>query len=143
MKDVITKEIQFNHSIDKVWNAITKAEEISIWFIQADFKAEAGYQYTFTANPNEKGCTIISGEVKQSSPYTLVYTWVVGDTNVETTVKWKLESTSSGTKLYLEHSGISKYAGDTAVAMFDSFNGGWDNCISGLTSYLKDLVNAG
>jgi len=143
MKDVITKEIQLSHSIDKVWSAITKAEEISNWFIQADFKAEAGYQYTFTASPNEKGCTVISGEVKQSNPYTLVYTWVVGDTNVETTVKWELEPTESGTKLYLEHSGISKYAGDTAVAMFESFNGGWDNCITGLTSYLKDLVNAG
>lgn len=143
MKSIITKEVQFSHSIDKVWNAITKAEEISTWFIKADFKAEPGYQYTFTSPPNEKGCTVISGEVKQSSPYTLIYTWVVGDTNVETTVKWELESTESGTKLYLEHSGISNYAGDTAIAMFESFNGGWDNCIEGLTSYLKDLVNAG
>ena len=143
MKNVITKEALFNHSIDKVWNAITKAEEISTWFIKADFKAETGYQYTFTSPPNEKGCTVISGEVKQSTPYVLIYTWIVGDTNVETTVKWELESTKSGTKLYLEHSGISNYAGETAVAMFESFNGGWDNCINGLTSYLKDLVNAG
>ncbi len=143
MKDVITKEVLFNHSIDKVWNAITKAEEISAWFIEADFKAEAGYKYTFTSPPNEKGCTVISGEVKNSNPYVLIYTWVVGDTNIETTVKWELESTNSGTKLHLEHSGISNYAGDTAVAMFESFNGGWDNCIEGLTRYLKDLVNAG
>ena len=137
MKSIITKEVQFSHSIDKVWNAITKAEEISTWFIKADFKAEAGYQYTFTSPPNEKGCTVISGEVKQSSPYTLIYTWVVGDTNVETTVKWELESTESGTKLYLEHSGISNYAGDTAISMFESFNGGWNGCINQLTDYLN------
>ena len=143
MKDIITKEILFNHSIDKVWSAITEAKEISSWFIKADFKAEAGYQYTFTSPPNEKGCTVISGEVKNSNPYVLVYTWVVGDTNVETTVKWELESTGNGTKLYLEHSGISNYGGDTAEAMFKSFNGGWDNCIEDLTSYLKHLVNAG
>ena len=143
MKDIITKEILFNHSIDKVWSAIAKAEEISTWFIKADFKAEAGYQYTFTSPPNEKGCTVITGEVKNSNPYILIYTWVVGDTKVETTVKWELETTESGTKLSLEHSGISNYTGDTAVAMFENFNGGWDNCINELNSYLKDLVNAG
>jgi len=143
MKDIIKKETLLNHSIDTVWNAISKAEEISTWFIKADFKAEEGYKYTFTSEPNEKGCTVISGEVKKSTPYTLIYTWIVADTEVETTVKWELESTENGTKLYLEHSGITNYAGDTAVAMFESFNGGWDNCINGLTEYLKETVNAG
>ena len=52
-------------------------------------------------------------------------------------------STETGTKLYLEHSGISIYEGETAVAMFESFNGGWDNCINELSAYLKELVNAG
>ena len=143
MKDVIKKEQLFNHPIDAIWNAITKSEEISTWFIKADFKAEKGYQYTFTAEPNEKGCTVISGEIKNANPYILIYTWIVGDTSVETTVKWELEAVNGGTKLYLEHSGISNYAGDTAVAMFESFNGGWDNCINELSAYLKELVNAG
>ena len=143
MKDSITKEKVFNHPIDKVWDAISKAEEISSWFIQADFKAEKGYQYTFTSEPNEKGCTTISGTVKEANPYVLVYTWIVADTEVETTVTWTLETITDGTKLYLEHSGISNYAGDTAIAMFESFNGGWDNCINLLTDFLKAEVNAG
>lgn len=50
MKDVIKKEQLFNHPIGTIWNAITKAEEISTWFIKADFKAEKGYKYTFTAS---------------------------------------------------------------------------------------------
>lgn len=143
MKDTIKKEALFNHSIDKVWNAISKAEEISTWFIKADFKAEKGYQYTFFSNPEDEGCTTIRGEVKSASPYTLIYTWVVANTNVETTVKWELEVTEQGTKLYLEHSGISNYQGDTAIKMFESFNGGWANCITELTGYLKNLVHAG
>ena len=143
MKDVISKQVTFNQSIDQVWNAITKAEEISTWFIKADFKAEKGYRYTFTAEPNEKGCTVISGEVKNANPYKLVYTWIVADTKVETTVTWELTATENGTKLNLEHSGISNYAGETAIAMFESFNGGWENCITGLTNYLKETVHAG
>ena len=59
MKDVIKKEHSFNHPIDTVWNAITKQEEISTWFIQADFKAEPGYKYTFTASEEQK-CNKIS-----------------------------------------------------------------------------------
>jgi len=126
MKDIITKEKVFNHSIDTIWNAITKAEEISTWFIKADFKAENGYKYTFTAS-EERGCLTINREVKASSPYTLIYTWIVEN---------------GGTKLQLEHSGISNYEGDTAVKMFESFSGGWDGCINGLLNYLYKEVNA-
>ncbi len=143
MKDVIKKEVLFNHSIEKVWEAITKADEISTWFIKADFKAEKGYEYVFTSEPNEKGCTTISGVVKKADPYVLIYTWIVADTKIETTVSWQLEPTGSGTKLVLAHSGISNYEGETAIAMFESFNGGWDNCINGLTNYLKEVINAG
>jgi uncharacterized protein YndB with AHSA1/START domain len=142
MKDIIKKEQVFNHPIDKVWNAITKGDEISTWFIKADFKPEKGYKYTFTAS-EDKGCITINGEVKKANPYTLIYTWIVANTKVETTVKWELESTKEGTKLYLEHSGISNYAGETAIAMFESFNGGWDGCINLLTNYLKEIVHAG
>mgnify|MGYP003653462928 CR=1 FL=1 len=142
MNKTIAKEKVFNHPIDQIWNAITKAEEISTWFIKADFKAEKGFNYTFKSEPNEKGCTVISGTVKEASPYVLVYTWIVADTKVETTVTWTLEDLGNSTKLSLEHSGIENYAGETAIAMFESFNGGWDNCINGLTNYLKEEVNA-
>ena len=141
MKDVIKKEQLFNHPIDTIWNAITKAEEISSWFLDADFKAEKGYQYVF--NSGAEDCSPIVGEVISADPYTLIYTWIVENTTAETTVSWKLEPTENGTKLYLEHSGISNYGGDNAVAMFESFNGGWDNCINELSAYLKELVNAG
>ncbi len=142
MKDVIIKEHILKHPIDKVWSAITNGKEISTWFIEADFKAEPGYKYTFTA-PEEQNCTQITGEVKKAHPYTLIYTWIVANTNTETTVKWQLEKTEEGTRLYLEHSGISNYDGETAVQMFNSFNGGWDNCVSGLIDYLKQPVHAG
>jgi len=142
MKDLITKEHVFKHSIDKIWNAISKAEEISTWFIPADFKAEVGYNYTFTS-PDEENCTQITGTVKKANPYTLIYTWIVANTDIETTVTWQLEKVEGGTKLYLEHSGISNYPGETAVTMFTSFNGGWDNCIQELSGYLKQAVHAG
>ncbi|WP_430410183.1 SRPBCC family protein [Kordia sp.] len=140
MKDVIKKEKLFKHPINVVWNAISNGAELSTWFIKADFKPEAGYQYTFTSDKDD--CVPITGEVKSANPYTLVYTWIVEGTKVETTVSWRLETVAEGTKLYLEHSGISTYEGENAIAMFESFNGGWDNCINQLLSYLKENVHA-
>lgn len=140
MKNVISKEHVFNHTIEKVWSAITKEEEISTWFIKADFKAEKGYNYTFFSEGED--CTQISGEVKEATPYVLIYTWVVQGTEVTTTVKWSLEEFEGKTKLYLEHSGISGYQGETAPAMFASFDKGWDNCINELIGFLKEEVHA-
>lgn len=140
MSDLISKEHVFSHSIDAVWNAISKAEEISAWFIKADFKAEVGYKYTFESEG--ENCSQITGVVKEATPYTLIYTWVVTGTRIETTVKWILEKVEGGTKLYLEHSGISKYPANTAVSMFNSFNNGWDNCINELSEYIKQEVHA-
>ena len=142
MKDVIKKEQLFLHPIDTVWNAISRAEEITAWFIKADFRAEKGYRYTFTAS-EEHNCTQITGEVKEADPYTLVYTWIVQNTETETTVRWHLEPTEKGTKLILEHSGISFYPEKSAVTMFSNFNAGWDNCLAELTAYLKNAVHAG
>ena len=134
MTDIILKKHQFQCPIERVWKAITEASEISSWFIQADFMAEVGYHYTFTHEN-----TVITGDVLVVNPVTkLVYTWMVKGTNVITTVSWKLESNSEGTMLTLEHSGISNYPGETAVAMFQNFNGGWDACLSGLEKYLTE-----
>ena len=141
MKDVITKERTFNRSIQTVWNAISKAEELSAWFINADFKAEKGYNYRFTSSG--ENCTAIIGEILEADPYTLSYTWIVEGTKAVTTVTWRLESEGENTKLYLEHSGISNYEGETAVTMFNNFNGGWDNCMSELNTYLKQEAHAG
>lgn len=132
MNDKIIKTHQFESPIGKVWQAISSAEEISAWFIQADFKAEAGYKYTFTHEQ-----TIIKGEVLKANPVNeLVYTWVVSGTEVETVVSWILEENNQGTMLTLEHSGISNYPGKTAIMMFNNYQGGWNSCVENLEKYL-------
>lgn len=140
MQDLITKEQFFNHPIETVWKAISTGEEISKWFLKADFKPEKGYQYLF--NSTGEDCSPIRGEILEATPYTLSYTWIVTENPVVTTVTWKLQEVEKGTKLYLKHSGISRYEGKTAMAMFTSFNGGWDQCISDLSTYLKKLMYA-
>lgn len=133
MKDTIKKEQFYPHPIATVWQAISNVEDISAWFIKADFEARVGYQYTFTHNN-----TVVKGEVLRADPvHTLIYTWIVGDPNTKTVVKWSLEEKDGGTQLTLEHSGISGYpTEEMATSMFSNFNGGWDNCLGQLTEHL-------
>ncbi len=136
MKDEIVKERHYNQSIDKVWNAITKAEEISKWFISADFKLEKGYQYTLTATEAHGG-TQIKGEVLEVDPYTLKYTWDVEGTGMHTIVSWMLEEENGKTKLTLVHSGIAQF-GEQGVEMMGHFDKGWEACLQVLPNYLEN-----
>lgn len=132
MDNAIKKEHFFDFPIGQVWQAISNEKEISAWFIKADFKAEVGYQYTFTHEN-----TAIKGEVLKAEPvHHLVYTWVVSGTEAITTVKWALEEKEQGTLLTIEHSGLDNYPTETAINMFNSFSKGWDNCIEELDKYL-------
>ena len=139
MKDLIQKQQQLNFPIKEVWKAISSSDEITAWFIKADFKAEEGYEYTFTHEN-----TTISGRVLKADPFTdLVYTWEVGGTGIETTVKWTLEENDQGTLVSIEHSGISGYpTEEMATNMFNSFSEGWSSCLVNLDKYLnKELAN--
>ncbi|MDN5205571.1 SRPBCC domain-containing protein [Fulvivirgaceae bacterium BMA10] len=134
MKDIIKKEQFYQFPISDIWKAISEQEEISKWFIQADFKAEVGYRYTFTYEQ-----TKVTGEVLEADPvYNLVYTWVVGGTTTITTVRWSLKEQENGTMLTIEHSGFEGYPKESAVAMFSSSVQGWDAVCKELQHYLGE-----
>lgn len=141
MNDVISKEQVFNNPIGQVWKAITTAEGMSIWLEPTNFKAIKGFQYVINAKAND--CPPIVGEVLEADPYTRVYSWVIEANPVRTIVKWILEEVGGGTKIYLEHSGIAGYTGEDAIAMFNSFSGGWERCFDGITKLLQTEINAG
>jgi uncharacterized protein YndB with AHSA1/START domain len=62
----------------------------------------------------------------------------MGGTEVETTVKWRLEENAEGTLLVVEHSGISDYPTDEMITnMFTHYSEGWVGCISRLENYLE------
>lgn len=134
MKDIIVKERTFDQPINKVWQAITKGDQISKWFIHADFKAEVGYNYTFTAT-EEHGSTKVTGKVLEADPYTLKYTWSSGSP-IETMVTWTLKEYEGKTILSLTHSGIATL-GDAAEEAMGHFDRGWEACLSILPDYLK------
>ncbi len=134
LKTSIEKEQFYPHPINTVWEAISKADLISQWFVQADFETIPGRPYLFT-----RGETKISGEVLTSiPPHELSYTWRVNDSQITTVVKWILKEQSGGTLVRIEHTGIQGYSSEEITAnMLDHFSAGWIDCIDRLDKFLN------
>jgi uncharacterized protein YndB with AHSA1/START domain len=134
MQKQLKLERIFKHPAKKIWNAISKADEIGKWFLKADFKVEVGYNYTFTHED-----TKIRGEVLEvDEPTKLVYTWEVEGSGVASTVTWMLEEKGDETELIIEH--ISEGDADENPAinpMFMEFQKDWENVYNELEKYLK------
>ena len=132
MKKSIKVEKDYRHPIGRVWDAITKPEALSSWFVPGSFKAEVGFEYLF-----ENEFTKVEGKVLQVEPPSLlVYSWIKNDTGIETEVHWKLESMDEGTKLVIEHFGIEKYE-RSAPALLQSNVEGWNYVIMAIENYLN------
>ncbi len=57
---------------------------------------------------------------------------------IDTIVSWNLEELAEGTKLTLEHSGMSQFPEEAATEMLGHFEKGWIACFEGLTEYLTN-----
>ena len=135
-KDTLEKTQWFPHGIDRVWEAITKTEQVSQWLVPTDFKAEVGATYTLK-NPEDK-CDMVTGKILEANPYKLVYTWInEACKEVETLITWTLTAENNGTTLRMIHSGISKYPENVAPKMIESYTGGWERCFTNLGEILS------
>ncbi len=132
MKKDIRKKKFINHPIEEVWEALSKEEKLSEWFMKANFKAEEGFKFEFT-EPNGKKLT---GEILTAQdPINLAYSWNDSNLNYTTYVWWKLATKRNGTLLELEHSGfkgISDYFGGFR------YSSKWNKQLKKLTRYLTE-----
>ena len=137
VENTIEKTQWFPHSIDKVWAAITKNEHVSKWLAPTNFKGEKGTHYELHS-PKED-CNVVSGVVKEATPYTLIYSWTaLNHKDVETQVRWDLTEENNGTKVNMKHTGILKYEKKAGEEMFTSFSNGWKRCFIQIEEVLNN-----
>ena len=126
-QNTIEKTQWYPHSIDKVWGALTETEHVSKWLAPTNFKGEVGAEYELHSPKDD--CSVVAGVVTESTPYTLVYSWIaLNHKDIETEVRWNLTKEKNGTKVNMVHSGILKYNKEAAQEMFGSFSNGWKRC---------------
>lgn len=118
---------RLTHPPQRVWAALTEAEQIARWFMPGTLEPRAGGRVRFESE--EEGGTI--GEVMVwDPPRQLEYSWMrMGGAGPRSVVRWSLEPKDEGTLLTLEHRGV-----DRATA--SGYGAGWHDFLDRLPRHL-------
>jgi uncharacterized protein YndB with AHSA1/START domain len=104
MKQAVTLEVFYPHSVERVWQALTDRRALTAWMMDNDFEPRLGHKFYFRY-PTLPGfdtfvrCEVIAIE----PPQLLVYRWQDPQTHKSTIVRWSLTAVAGGTTLQLQH----------------------------------------
>jgi uncharacterized protein YndB with AHSA1/START domain len=135
----IVIECAFNVSADKVWDAITKNEQMKNWYFQlADFKPVVGYEFQFTGKADENTeylhlCKVTEAIVRKK----LTYSWRYDGLPGISFVSFELFAEGKKTRLKLTHTGLESFASGGPHFEKQSFENGWTYILGkSLTNFL-------
>jgi uncharacterized protein YndB with AHSA1/START domain len=147
--DEVVAEIQIAAPRERVFHALVDSKQLFEWWGAEpsvelkfyDFDARVGGRWRYEcADRTGRAINRVTefkahGEVLElDPPRLLVYTWIANwheHPEQPTTVRWELESTKSGTRVRVTHSGLA----NEPVARKD-YSQGWDGVFKLLENYL-------
>ncbi len=99
-------EFDFPHPPEKVWRALTDPALLAEWLLPVlELKLERGAAFTFKTEPVGGWDGIVHCRIAEIETHRkLRYDWGVGD--LATVVTFTLTPTTSGTRMFLVHSGF-------------------------------------
>jgi uncharacterized protein YndB with AHSA1/START domain len=129
MATSIKHQLFFPHPPAAVWEYLTSAELMELWLMKNNFQPIVGHEFQFRVNPipSLDFDGIVYCKVLEIIPYKkLSYSWKSGPgdgtINVDSVVRWELQTTDKGTELLLDH-------GDFTVlkntGIFNGMDKGW------------------
>ncbi|MEO1249601.1 MAG: SRPBCC domain-containing protein [Pseudomonadota bacterium] len=145
MTDTITKTVFLDAPREVVWSYLTEKDKLAQWFHPADADLAPGKAYALLEKtPQGPGKPQCWGKTQTMEPPSLlVYSFTVGPLNgAMTTVTWRLEEVSGGTRLTLTHDGVADAAGQGALPLLMALDAGWDEHFANLRPVIKALAQA-
>jgi uncharacterized protein YndB with AHSA1/START domain len=115
-------QVEYDHPIKRVWQAITSSEAIAQWLMPNDFQPRLGHKFQFRTEPRGGWDGIVHSEVLVCEPpRKLSFTWK--SNMLDTVLHITLEPLGAGkTRLVLEHQG---FTGMKAVLLSFLLGSGW------------------
>jgi uncharacterized protein YndB with AHSA1/START domain len=131
--DLVFEEV-YDHPIEKVWSALTNADDLAAWLMPSDFEPRVGKTFTLhgTPMPGWRGwanCEVL----EMQPPHRMVWSWVAADDGLKTLVKFELETLGLSTRLTLRHEG------EINATIAELLAGGWPGRLAALAQ-LVDLT---
>lgn len=129
--EVVVERI-FDAPPELVWQAITDPDMMRQWYFDlAEFRAEAGFQFEFTAGATEGTQYRHICEVTEVVPgRKLTYSWCYDRYGGLSHVTFALTPDNGGTRLKLSHTGLDTLAAEHPDFAADNFRIGWNQIIN-------------
>lgn len=128
-KPTIAKSIFLAAPRATVWQFLTQKEKLALWFhpAKSDLALNEDYALISTGDDGVESQICWGKVLELDEPTRLVYTFSIKPLAGQmTTVIWTLEAVDGGTRLSLEHKGISEAAGEAAMGLLMALDAGWD-----------------
>ncbi|MDB5141496.1 MAG: hypothetical protein JWQ66_209 [Mucilaginibacter sp.] len=129
MATSIKHQLFFPHPPAAVWEYLTSAELMELWLMKNNFQPIVGHEFQFRVNPipSLDFDGIVYCKVLEIIPYKkLSYSWKSGPgdgtINVDSVVRWELQTTDKGTELLLDHGDFTVLKN---IGIFNGMDKGW------------------
>ena len=132
-------ERTFNAAVTKVWSALTNNAEVKHWYFDLpEFKAEVGFEFTFTGGPADRMYVHLCKITEVEPCKKLSYTWSYEGYEGNSLVTFELFAEGNKTRLKLTHHGLETFPASNPDFAKTNFVEGWTHIIgSSLNNYLK------
>ena len=133
----------FEVPVSKVWDALTKNEQLKKWYFQRpEFKPAVGFEFTFTGGPDEKKPYHHLCKVVEVIPgRKLSYSWRYDGYPGNSIVTFELFEEGENTKLRLTHAGLETFDQANPDFARKNFEGGWTSILdNSLKGYLETII---
>ena len=138
---IIVEQV-LNASPEKIWKALTDANEMRNWYFDlAEFRAEKGFKFQFMGGPEDVVQYLHLCEVTEVNPgKKLAYSWRYDGYPGNSFVTFDLLEKENKTLLKLTHSGLETFPRENKDFAVDNFEKGWDEIIH---TSLKQYIDKG
>ncbi|NOU16606.1 MAG: SRPBCC domain-containing protein [Bacteroidales bacterium] len=124
----IVVEQEFNSSVGKVWNAITKLEEMKQWFFDniPAFEPVVGFETEFSVQSEGRNFQHLWRILEVEPNKKIKYYWRYKEHKGEGFVTFELFESKENTKLRVTNEGLDSFPQDIPEFKRESCQAGWE-----------------
>jgi uncharacterized protein YndB with AHSA1/START domain len=128
--DPLIIERTFNASSERVWKAITDANEMRHWYFDiGEFKPDIGFEFRFQGGTNDKQYLHLCKVTEVITGKKLAYSWRYDGYDGNSFVTFELFEEDNNTRFVLTHQGLESFPNDENAFAKESFAEGWTHII--------------
>lgn len=143
----IDRSIELNAPPERVWRALTNADELAAWFqvrIEGDL-APGNEVWMTSVHPDHAGVRFVVRIAEMTKPRRVVWEWHPGEVDPgvdysrepRTTVTFSLEPSGRGTRLSLSETGFDAIALARRAKAYTDNSQGWTDVLVWLQKYVE------